>query len=139
MAKKKAAKTLLEISVPEKTANVEILKSLIASKATLIKHAFCIKDCEIVVKDGNITFPWFDCEQGSDDANAYMMFIAALCKLSKQLKRTNSTEKDVPNEKYAFRCFLLRLGFIGDEYKVARKVLLKNLDGNTAFRSKEAE
>lgn len=38
------------------------------------------------------------------------------------------------NDKYAFRCFLLRLGFIGDEYKIARKVLLKNLTGNSAFR-----
>lgn len=38
------------------------------------------------------------------------------------------------NEKYAFRCFLLRLGFIGDEYKADRKVLLKNLSGSSAFK-----
>ncbi len=137
MAKKKVEKTKLEISVPEKTANTEILKSLIAGKKDLICHAFDIRDCDIVVKDGKITFPWFDCEQGSDEANAYMMFVSALCRLSMKLKRTNSTENDVPNEKYAFRCFLLRLGFIGDEYKAARKVLLKNLSGSAAFKSKE--
>ena len=39
------------------------------------------------------------------------------------------------NEKYAFRCFLLRLGFIGAEYKAARKVLLRNLTGSSAFKS----
>ncbi len=41
---------------------------------------------------------------------------------------------ETDNDKYAFRCFLLRLGFIGDEYKAARKILLGNLTGNSAFR-----
>ena len=41
---------------------------------------------------------------------------------------------ETDNDKYAFRCFLLRLGFIGDEYKIARKALLRNLAGNSAFR-----
>ena len=44
-------------------------------------------------------------------------------------------EKMVENEKYAFRCFLLQLGFIGDEYKAARRVLLKNLTGNGAWKN----
>ena len=49
-------------------------------------------------------------------------------------KRITATEKDVENEKYAFRCFLLRLGFIGDEYKDARKILLRNLIGSYALK-----
>ena len=36
---------------------------------------------------------------------------------------------------YAFRCFLLRLGFIGDEYKAVRKILLANLSGSSAFKN----
>ena len=44
-------------------------------------------------------------------------------------------EKNVENEKYAFRCFLLRLGFIGDEYKETIKILLKNLTGNGAWKN----
>ncbi|NCC69938.1 MAG: virulence protein, partial [Clostridia bacterium] len=47
----------------------------------------------------------------------------------------NSTEKAVENEKYAFRCFLLRLGFIGSEYKSERKILLANLTGSSAFKN----
>ena len=43
-------------------------------------------------------------------------------------------DKEVENEKYAFRCFLLRLGFIGDDNKTARRILLQNLSGNSAFR-----
>ena len=46
-------------------------------------------------------------------------------------------EREVENEKYAFRCFLLRLGFIGEEYKVERKILLKNLTGSSAFKNGE--
>ena len=63
------------------------------------------------------------------------MFIAQLCKLSKDQKRVSATEKEVDNEKYAFRCFLLRLGFIGDEYKATRKILLRNLSGNSAWKA----
>ena len=54
---------------------------------------------------------------------------------SYHLKRVTAKEKPVDNDKYAFRCFLLRLGFIGDEYKTDRKVLLQNLSGSTAFRN----
>ena len=43
-------------------------------------------------------------------------------------------EKEIVNEKYEFRCFLLRLGLIGDEYKDVRKQLLKNLSGSAAFK-----
>ena len=57
------------------------------------------------------------------------------CKMSKEQKRINSTEKKVSNEKYAFRCFLLRLGFIGEEYKTDRRILLKNLTGSSAFKN----
>jgi hypothetical protein len=38
------------------------------------------------------------------------------------------------NEKYTFRCFLLRLGFIGPEYKDERKILLRNLSGSSAYK-----
>ena len=49
-------------------------------------------------------------------------------------RQVTATEKPVENEKYAFRCFLLRLGFIGSEYKAERKILLKNLTGSSAFK-----
>lgn len=61
--------------------------------------------------------------------------IAALGKMSRDLKRISATEKEVDNEKYAFRCFLLRLGFIGNEYKAERKILLKNLSGNSSWKN----
>jgi hypothetical protein len=62
--------------------------------------------------------------------------------MAKKQKRVTAKEKQLDNEKYAFRCFLLRLGFIGNEYKQERKILLRNLEGSSAFKSgnrKEAE
>ena len=58
----------------------------------------------------------------------------ALCKTAKQRKRITAKERPVENEKFTFRVFLIQLGFVGDEYKAARKILLKNLPGNSAFR-----
>jgi hypothetical protein len=55
--------------------------------------------------------------------------------MARNAKRVTATEKEVDNEKYAFRCFLLRLGFIGAEYKTERKILLKNLTGSSAFKN----
>ena len=57
-----------------------------------------------------------------------------LCDMARDAKRVSSTLTETDNDKYAFRCFLLRLGFIGKEYKTARKILLRNLTGNSAFR-----
>ncbi|MBQ2016779.1 MAG: virulence protein, partial [Clostridia bacterium] len=54
------------------------------------------------------------------------------------LRRVTAKDKEVDNLKYAMRCFLLRLGFIGEEFKTHRAVLLRNLDGNSAFRSGSA-
>ena len=55
--------------------------------------------------------------------------------MAKTQQRVNATEKQVENEKYAFRCFLIRLGFVGSKFKAERKILLKNLSGNSAFRN----
>ena len=82
-----------------------------------------------------ISFPWFSDGLDADTVKAYTDFIAALCKMSREQKRISSTEKAVENEKYAFRCLLLRLGFVGAEYKADRKILLKNLTGSSAFKS----
>ena len=57
--------------------------------------------------------------------------------MAKEAKRVTATEKDVESEKYAFRGFLLRLGFIGADSKEQRKLLLKNLSGSAAFPNKE--
>lgn len=122
--------------------NLENLKALIAAKGGLIKKALGVADLPLEITDTKVSFPWFPATPTPEELRAYDTFICKLCELARTQKRVTSTEKPTDNEKYAFRCFLLRLGFIGDEYKGARKILLRNLAGNSAFKggqSKEAE
>jgi hypothetical protein len=111
------------------------LKKLIASKANLIKKALNADSLAVERTENTLVFPWFKLPAESDEVLAYSRFIGALCAAAKEQKRVTAKEKDVDNEKFAFRVFLIRLGFVGDEYKVARRILLKNLSGNSAFKS----
>ena len=117
---------------------LENLKNLVESKGALMKKAFRTESLEIVEDDEKVSFPWFELID-SDHFNAYTQFITAITKMAKEQKRILGKERDVENEKYAFRCFLLRLGFIGDEYKLTRKILLENLEGSAAFKTKKEE
>lgn len=111
------------------------LKRLVESKSSLIKKALGADYIPIITNEETISFPWFQGELTSDEVKAYTHFITALSELAKTQQRVNATEKEVENEKYAFRCFLIRLGFVGTEYKAERKILLKNLSGNSAFKN----
>ena len=125
----------LTVEIPLDKVAVGNLTKLLDAKGKLIRKALGITDLRIEVLDDRVAFPWFS-QVDADSAAAYTHFISALCEMSKNAKRVTATEKPVDNEKYAFRCFLLRLGFIGAEYKMERKILLKNLSGNSAFKTK---
>ena len=87
------------------------------------------------ITDGKIRFLWFHISSSPEEVTAYTQLITALVEMAKNSKRITAKERTVENEKYAFRCFLIRLGFIGEEYKTSRKILLKHLDGNSSFVS----
>ena len=128
---------VLSISVPRNMFTddkLENLQKLIEGKQMLFKHAFRAEQLEVVITQNQVSFPWFPLASEPDAVSAYTEFITKLCGLAIKLKRVSLKDKEVENEKYAFRCFLLRLGFIGDDSKVARRILLQNLSGNSAFR-----
>ena len=114
---------------------MENLRRLVASKETLLKKALGSDSLPITEHPDRIEFEWFRPTDDQTVIAAYYQLVQGLCELARTQKRASATEQDVENEKYAFRCFLLRLGFIGAEYKEARKILLKNLSGNAAFRT----
>ena len=124
----------LTVQIPRDKVNTENLMKLLQGKESLIKKALDITLLPVIVKEDIVEFPWFS-NTGDDEVKAYTHFISALCKLSTAAKRVSMTAKPVSNEKYAFRCFLLRLGFIGAEYKEERKILLQNLSGSPAFKN----
>lgn len=136
-----AEETGLTISLPLDGFNpdsLDRLQKLIDSKATLIKKALGSDRLTIQASDGTVRFPWWDALPEPEEARAAAAFIAALCKMAREAKRVTATEKEVESEKYAFRGFLLRLGFIGAASKETRKTLLKNLTGASAFPNKAA-
>ena len=125
----------LTVEIPLDKVAVGNLTRLLDAKGNLIKKALGVDALPIEIQDDRVTFPWFEELPDSDAVQAYTHFLSALCEMSKNAKRVTVTEKTVDNEKYAFRCFLLRLGFIGAEYKTERKILLKNLSGSSAFKN----
>jgi len=114
------------------------LHAILDAKGALIKKALGVDSLPVNRIDGRLDFPWFSADCSPEEVRAYMKFITALCEMAKNQKRITAKEKAVDNEKYAFRCFLLRLGFIGDEFKSERKILLQNLSGSSAFKSVKA-
>ena len=114
------------------------LLQLIANKETLMKHALNTESLAINECEETIEFPWFTVEKDGD-GDAYAKFITMLCEFAKNLQRVVNKPDASDNEKYAFRCFLLRLGMIGADYKAARKVLLRRLTGSSAFRHGKPE
>lgn len=114
------------------------LIQLIANKETLLKHALETESLAVNECEKTVEFPWFTVEKDGD-GDAYARFITALCEFAKNLKRVVNKPDTSDNEKYAFRCFLLRLGMIGEEYKPVRRVLLRRLTGSSAFRHGKPE
>ena len=130
----------LTIGIPRESLTdtaLENLQKIIANRQTLFQRAFRMDSTEIEITEEKINFTWFPYTTDSDEMAAYTQFISRLCDMARDAKRVSSKPTETDNDKYAFRCFLLRLGFIGKEYKTARKILIRNLTGNSAFRCGE--
>lgn len=130
-------KDKLIIAVPREILTdtaLENLQKIVANKQALLQRAFQTDSTEVEITEEKINFVWFPYTEDGDEIAAYTQFITRLCDMAKDAKRVSSKPTETDNDKYAFRCFLLRLGFIGKGYKTARKILLRNLTGNSAFR-----
>ena len=66
---------------------------------------------------------------------SYIQLCLALSQLAKEVKFASAKPQQNENPKYAMRTWLLRMGFIGEEFKTAREVLTKRLSGDAAFRT----
>ena len=109
------------------------LRQICENKAALFKTAFQTDSLDIIPSDEKVEFPWFKVEQDGD-ADACCTFISMLCEFAKNQGRINRKPDTSDNPKYPMRCFLIRLGMVGAEFKTARKAILRYLSGNSAFR-----
>jgi hypothetical protein len=120
--------------------SLENLNNMLASKETLIKKAMSIEgELVVLAENDEISFPFWNATLNADEVQTYITLAKQMAKQAKLQKRVLRKEKPTDNEKYAFRCFLLRLGFIGDNFKTERKVLLSRLSGNGAYRKGRAK
>lgn len=122
---------------PDKLDN---LTRLVNAKAPLISMALGVNDLPIQIHDDRIAFPWFPtgdptASDYSDRIAAYQAFITLLCQTALNKVRVNAKERETDNPKFAMRVWLISLGMVGTEYKTSRKVLLRNLSGNSAFKN----
>ena len=111
------------------------LSKLLNAKANIIKKALNTDTVDYVIKGGEITFNWLKGDAEPLMIQATMKMVSGIVKLIATGKSVKCKEREIQSEKYAMRCFLLRLGFIGDEFKIDRKVLMQNLTGSSSFRT----
>ena len=114
------------------------LRNLVSSKTTVLKAALEASELPIELDSEKISFPWFTYHGIDGEVDAYQKLVFALIETAKKLKYVSETEKPQENLKYTMRLFLVRLGFVGEEYKQARKILLRNLSGNCSWKSGHA-
>lgn len=84
---------------------------------------------------GTVEFRLFEATLHAGEVRAYINLCLAMSAAAINAKRTSAEVLVNGNDKYAMRCWLLRLGFIGKEWETVRKHLLKNLEGNAAWRN----
>lgn len=83
---------------------------------------------------GTVEFRLFNGTTHAGEIKAYIQFCMAVAHKAKTTKKALPRKTESDNEKYAMRCWLLRLGLIGDEFKTCRHHMIKHLEGNSAWR-----
>lgn len=83
---------------------------------------------------GTVEFRLFNSTTHAGEIKAYIQFCLAVSHQALTQKKASARRTVTDNEKYAFRCWMLRLGLSGDEFKTCRHHFLKHLEGNSAWR-----
>ena len=136
-----AAPDRLSIELPKDgmtPASMENLRRLVASKATLLMKALGTHSLPITEHADRIEFGWFRPTDDQAEIAAYYQLVHGLCELARTQKRVLASERPVNSDRYTLRCLLLRIGFIGDEFKTSRKILLRNLEGSSSYAKPKA-
>lgn len=128
----------LTISIPKDTVTPDALfrlRQIICNKAALFERAFQTAMISLEESDDKISFPWFTVYGEDGEAKAYGDFVFALCRMAQERKYITAKPYDGNNDKFTMRLFLVQLGMKGDEFKQTRKILLRHLSGNSAWRN----
>ena len=88
-----------------------------------------------VFTKGTIEFRLFNGTLHAGKIRSYLVLALATSHQALIQKSASAKRTYTENEKYTFRCWLLRLGLIGEEYKNCREHLMANLTGNSAWKT----
>jgi hypothetical protein len=144
-----AAEGVLSVTIfPDEydPAHLQNIRAILSGKATLLQHALGIDkrpDAALAVGDaltnpgpgGGFVFPFYPPGVTAEGILAALQFSKCVYFQAAAQERVRTKDALVENEKYAMRCFLLRIGMIGDAYAATRKELLRRLSGNSSFKT----
>jgi len=127
----------IEVAIDEgfTPAKMDNLTKLIASRETLLKKVLGADALPIGQTENSLLFEWFPLDSY---AQVYSQLACALVRVAMEATRITAREKPAESEKFRMRTFLLRLGFIGDSYKQARKILTRGLSGSGSYAKEKS-
>ena len=112
------------------------IEKMVEAREGIIKKAIGAENLEIWITDEVIVFPWFTASEPAVE-QAYVDFVGLLCDRAMEMNRASDIEREVVNERYAMRGFLIQIGAIGRDYGTMRRILMSNLSGSAAFKDKK--
>lgn len=101
-------------------------------------------NCHALFTKGTLEFRLYEFQPPADgkqnglhcgELKTFIQFSLALSQMAKTVKTASPKPMQTENPRFAMRTWLIRLGFVGDEFKTAREVLTKRLPGDAAFRN----
>lgn len=118
------------------------VENIFKSKGQILEKALQCRteekfDCSHLPDQHLIKFSIFKSSLSPKTVHSYIQLSCCIHQQAQNRKIIYPTQKEMPNEKYAFRTWLLRLGMIGTEFKDTRQLLLENLEGNSAWKNPE--
>jgi ribulose bisphosphate carboxylase small subunit len=116
---------------PDKLVNLE---KLVASRAALLMKVLGVDSLPIEQTGSVLRFDWFPVD---NNAMVYSQLVCALVRTAQEATRITAKERSCESERFHMRTYLLKIGFIGDEFKEARKVLTRGLSGSGSYARAE--
>ena len=131
---------LLDVSCIENWEKYQInLENLYESKGELFQKALDIPfsqaaDTSQGKENGIISFPYFKSTLNKKELLSDIQFAQIVSSFAENNRTVSQKKSENQNDKFMMRTWLVRAGMVGEEYKFARKMLTKNLEGNSAWQ-----
>ena len=113
------------------------LENLYESKGELFQKALGVPFSQVAdtsQKNGIISFPYFKSTLHQKELLSNIQFAQIVSSFAENNRTVSQKKSENRNDKFRMRTWLVRAGMVGEEYKFARKMLTKNLEGNSAWQ-----